>query len=240
VAWYTAHSLENANRHPPIAAALGFGEDEAEGLRNLEVFVSDTPEGEAMRARVETEVAHNAHDYSQLGVEAGFHYAAGALVPDGTPVPGDPADPTDFRATSRPGHHLPHVWLANRTAEGGGRVSSHDLVERVGLTLLTSASAAGRWQEAIDLIGGALPVTVVAIDDSDGAWNGVREIGDDGALLVRPDRKVAWRSAGMPEDPSMVLDDALAIILRGGDLPAEDPAEPFLKRIRAAASVLVQ
>src|SRR5690606_3320152 len=28
VAWYTAHSLENANRHPPIAQALGFSDDE--------------------------------------------------------------------------------------------------------------------------------------------------------------------------------------------------------------------
>lgn len=240
VAWYTAHSLENANRHPPIAAALGFGEDEAEGFRNLEVFVSDTPEGETMRARVAAEVAHNAHDYSQLGVEAGFHYAAGALVPDGTPVPGDPSDPTDFQATTRPGHHLPHVWLGSRAAEDGSALSSHELVARVGLTLLTSASAAARWQEAIDLIGGALPVTVVGVDDADEAWRAAREIGDDGALLVRPDRKVAWRAAEMPGDPSMVLDDALAVILRGGDVPAADPAEPFLKRIRAAASVLVQ
>ncbi|MDQ4215482.1 FAD-dependent monooxygenase [Microbacterium sp. ASV81] len=240
VAWYTAHSLENANRHPPIAAALGFGEDEEEGFRNLGVFVSDTPEGDAMRARVEAEVAHNAHDYSQLGVEAGFHYSAGALVPDGTPVPGDPSDPVAFHATSRPGHHLPHVWLDSRTGEDGSPLSSHDLVVPAGLTLLTSASAAPRWQEALDLVAGVLPVAVVPIADGDAAWTSVREIGADGALLVRPDRKVAWRSAALPGDPSMVLDDALAVIVRGGDAPAEDPAEPFLRRIRAAASVLVQ
>ncbi|WP_309128264.1 FAD-dependent monooxygenase [Microbacterium sp.] len=236
VAWYTAHSLENANRHPPIAAALGFGDDEQEGFRNLEVFVSDTQDGEAMRAQVAAEVAHNAHDYSQLGVEAGYHYDDGALVPDGTPVPGDPSDPVAFHPTSRPGHHLPHVWLSTE----GEHVSSHDLIAPAGLTLLTSASAAPAWREAVQAAGGGMPVVVVAIADDDVAWRDARQTGDDGALLVRPDRKVAWRAASLPADPAAALADALAVIVRGGDRLDHDPAEPYLRRIRAAANVLVQ
>jgi 2,4-dichlorophenol 6-monooxygenase len=236
VAWYTAHSLENANRHPPIAEALGFTDDEAEGFRSLEVFVSDTPDGEAMRERVAAEVAHNQHDYSQLGVEAGYHYWAGALVPDGTSAPGDPSDPVTFHATSRPGHHLPHVWLA-----GSGSLSSHDLIEPVGLTLLTSASAAPRWRDAVAAaVGGTMPITVAAIDDDDAGWAVVRQVDVDGALLVRPDRKVAWRSAGMPDDAPAELSTALEVILHGGEAPADDPAEPYLRRIRAAANVLVR
>ncbi|MFC4137583.1 MULTISPECIES: FAD-dependent monooxygenase [unclassified Microbacterium] len=240
VAWYTAHSLENANRHPPIAAALGFSEDEEAGFRSLETFVSDTPEGAAMRERVAAEVNHNAHDYSQLGVEAGFHYSAGALVPDGTPVPGDPSDPIAFHATSRPGHHLPHVWLDGAKEGDTGRRSSHDLVAREGLTLITSESAAPRWRDAVSLAGGAMPITVAAVADDDVAWREARQIADDGALLVRPDRKVAWRTANLPTDAVCALDDALATILRGGDTPGQDPAEPYLVRIRAAANVLVK
>lgn len=237
VAWYTAHSLENANRHPPIAEALGFTDDENEGYRSLGVFVSDTPEGAAMRERVRAEVAHNAHDYSQLGVEAGYHYSAGALVPDGTPVPGDDADPVTFHDTSRPGHHLPHAWLKTGT---GAPVSSHDLIEPTGLTLLTSAAAAQQWREIVATVGGVMPIVVRAIADDDSAWTAAREVGADGALLVRPDRKVAWRARSIPDDAEAVLSTAMGVVLRGGDAPAEDPAEPYLRRIRAAADLLVR
>lgn len=239
VAWYTAHSLENANRHPPIAEALGFSEDVEEGFRNLAEFVADTPEGDARRAQVKAEVDHNEHDYSQLGVEAGYHYSEGAFVPDGSPVPGDPNDPVAFHPTSRPGHHLPHVWLAEADA-AGQPVSSHDLIARHGLTLLTSASAAERWRTEAERVRTHMPLTIATIADDDAAWAEARQIDADGALLVRPDRKVAWRVTSLPADPAQALTDALDVIVRGGDRLDSDPAEPYLVRIRAAANVLVR
>jgi 2,4-dichlorophenol 6-monooxygenase len=80
----------------------------------------------------------------------------------------------------------------------------------------------------------------VGVPDADTAWRGARQIGDTGAVLVRPDRKVAWRVADMPDAAPAALASALAVILRGGDEPADDPAEPYLQRIRAAADVLVR
>jgi 2,4-dichlorophenol 6-monooxygenase len=56
-------------------------------------------------------VSENAKDYSQLGVEAGYCYEAGALVPDGAPPPVGHDSPIAYLPTTRPGHHLPHVWL---------------------------------------------------------------------------------------------------------------------------------
>lgn len=241
VAWYTAHSLENANRHPPIAINLGFSEDEAAGFENLERFVSDTPEGADMRERVEAAVAHNSYDYGQLGVESGYHYWSGAFVPDGTPLPGDHLDPITFHSTSRPGHHLPHAWLtqtAGATAEAP--IAVHDLIEPYGLTLLTSESASAAWVDAAAAAGAPMVVTVVAIPDAETAWADVREIGEQGALLIRPDRKVAWRSPELPVDPAAELREALAVILGGGETPESDPSEPYMVRIRAAASVLVR
>jgi 2,4-dichlorophenol 6-monooxygenase len=239
VAWYAAHSLENANRHPPIAQALGFGPDEAEGFQALETYVSDTPKGAAMREQVEAAVAHNSYDYSQLGVEAGYHYWAGAFVPDGTPVPGDPADPITFHSTSRPGHHLPHAWI-DRATQGDDRVSTHDLIEPEGLTLLTSATDAPRWESVARRVGGRMPVTVVGVPDDAAEWWKRSETGRDGAVLVRPDRKVCWRSVAFPVDPELELESALTVIRRGGDTPEVDPAEQYLERIRDAARVLVR
>ena len=44
-------------------------------------------------------------------------------------------------------------------------------------------------------------------------WAKVREVDESGALLVRPDKHVAWRSMTMPADPRAALYDALARIL---------------------------
>lgn len=112
-AFFTAHSLENANRHPPIAEALGFSDDVTveEELRELDVFTSDTPEGEARRRLVKAAVDGNAFDFSQLNVEAGYHYMAGAFVPDNSQLPEGYESPIEFEQVSRPGHHIPHAWL---------------------------------------------------------------------------------------------------------------------------------
>jgi len=67
-AYYTAHALENATRHAPIGTALGLRPDQSEeaGWREIEVWTSDTPEGERRRKAVAAAVAANAADYSQL------------------------------------------------------------------------------------------------------------------------------------------------------------------------------
>ena len=236
-AHYTAHSLENAGRHAPIGFALGLGPgvSEEEGWEKIAVFASDTPAGEKRRALVAEAVAENANDYSQLNVEAGYYYAAGALVPDGTPPPAGADSPIDYRPTTRPGHHLPHVWLAR-----GDRVSTHDLVAADRFTLFTSERAADAWRAAADAALGTFPVSVVAVPSADSGWAEVRQVSDDGAVLVRPDRKVCWRAATAPADPAGALRDALAEILSGGAAPASDPAEPFLERIRRAAARLAR
>ncbi len=44
-------------------------------------------------------------------------------------------------------------------------------------------------------------------------WARVREIEEEGALLVRPDKHIGWRSMRLPADPERALHDALAAIL---------------------------
>ena len=46
-------------------------------------------------------------------------------------------------------------------------------------------------------------------------WARVREIGDSGALLVRPDQHVAWRGNTVPDDSFALIDR-----LRGAEAPA--------------------
>ncbi len=237
-AFYTAHSLENANRHPPIAAALGFSDERSvdDELRSLEVFVGDGPASDAMRERVRAAVDANAFDFSQLNVEAGFHYAAGAIVPDNSPLPDGYESPIVFEPVSRPGHHLPHVWL---TGSGADPVSTIDMVERDGFTLFVSESAAKTWEDAVHDVTCALPLHIVAISDDERDWAASRGIGSAGALLVRPDWIVAWRVVDLPPSPSGALQRAVDTVLRGGEASLTDPAEPFVERIRVAAEGIV-
>jgi 2,4-dichlorophenol 6-monooxygenase len=240
-AYFTAHSLENANRHTPIGRALGLQEGmaEADGWKELEVFTSATPEGEARRAAVAAAVKDNEADYSQINVEAGFQYAAGAFIPDGPTVRPEPVSPTDFVPTTLPGAHVPHVWLKH--SAGGtitAPVSTVDVHARDAFTLFVDSSAAAAWQAAG--AAQAWPIKVIVIADEDTDWSDVSSVGRGGAILVRPDSKVAWRVASAPADATSALTDAFAQILSGGFELPEDPTQPFLERIRVSAKTLVR
>ena len=244
-AYNTAHSLENAGRHAPIGAALGLspGMSDEEGWEQIAVFTSDTPAGEKRRALVAEAVAENANDYSQLNVEAGYYYSEGALVPDGTPPPDSASSPIDYSPTTRPGHHLPHVWLRHIPGTDAERpVSTRDLVRQGGLTLLTGPAAADQWREAAARAAdaGLLPVSVLVIPAQDTDWSAVRQVTEGGAVLVRPDRVVCWRADTTPPDPACALLGALETVLGGGSLVEGDSAEPFIERMRQAAARLAR
>ena len=44
-------------------------------------------------------------------------------------------------------------------------------------------------------------------------WVRIREIEEDGVLLVRPDKHIGWRSRTLPRNPEQALRQALTQIL---------------------------
>src|SRR3954454_7437216 len=192
------HSLLNAGRHAPIAAAVGLraGMSDEEGWREVAVWASETAEGARRRALSAAAVAENAEDYSQLNIEAGFAYESGAIVPDGTAPPAHHDSATIFEPSARPGHHIPNVLLTR----AGETVSTVDLVAPAGFTAFVSDGAAETWTRAARRAAAATgyPVTVVAIGpnspvaDPRGEWPSVSGTATGGCVLVRPDRDVAW------------------------------------------------
>ena len=145
---------------------------------------------------------------NEQGMIFGASYTSSAVVPDGSP-PTAVANPiTDYVASARPGGRAPHAWLQ---ARDGTRLSTIDLVGK-GFTLLAGAKAA-TWAEAAK----ALEVTSVTVGNgglqpADEHWREAYGIGDDGAVLVRPDGYVAWRSASGVANPARTLAGAMNAI----------------------------
>jgi 2,4-dichlorophenol 6-monooxygenase len=157
-------------------------------------------------------------EFGELNVELGYRYESPAIVEDGSPLP-DPVDPVRvYEPSTRPGAPLPHAWIDD---EDGGRRPIKDLV-RPGRFLLIAGEEGESWCEAARSIADAegLPLDAVRIGHLDGelydprcTWLRHREIGPEGAILVRPDRFIAWRSLGAADASAEVLAQALGKIL---------------------------
>jgi 2,4-dichlorophenol 6-monooxygenase len=53
-----------------------------------------------------------------------------------------------------------------------------------------------------------------------GDWTLLREVAEDGCVLVRPDAHVAWRAAAMPDNPEAALRQALEAVLDRAPRPS--------------------
>ncbi len=201
----SAQSLQNFYRMGEFVAALGIevGMD-PDAARARVRSLPDDPE---RRARFQAVVEDQREHFNLRGLDLGHLYEEGAVVPDGTPAPA-PANPaSDYLPTTRPGSRLPHAWVER----GGERLSTLDLVDRRDLVLLVGPEADG-WRD-----GGLRAVAIgpgCEVTDPDGAWAALRGTGDDGALLVRPDGHVAWRTPHRHADSRRELEGAVATVLR--------------------------
>lgn len=213
--------VDRANRSVgemvPLFQALGFrpGAAESEFLADVD-FLFGPAGGERREALLAAFDLMNGQ-FNAHGVEMGQRYASSAVVGDGTPFPAFTRDADlYYEPTTHPGAPLPHVWLERDTEQ----VSTLDLCAHDRFTLLLGVGGA-RWAEAARAVSERFGVRVAPVviglgqahNDTLGQWIRRREVADDGCLLVRPDRIVAWRSAGRVADPEQALGTALGRIL---------------------------
>jgi 2,4-dichlorophenol 6-monooxygenase len=86
----------------------------------------------------------------------------------------------------------------------GEQISTLDLANYGDFTLIIGIGGAA-WAGAAKTLTAELGVASIGLrqefDDPLGEWTKVPEISDRACLLVRPDRFIAWRSAGLPDNP---------------------------------------
>ena len=208
-------SLENGMNHLAVAQALGLTRDsEAANLAAFRSALEDGPHRRAVLAAIATQ----SMEFREHVVEYGYAYDSSAVVPDGTRRPESGDDIRLYVPGTRPGAPLPHAWVEDAD---GARGSTLDLV-RPGRFLLIAGEDGAAWCEAARKLAAEreLPLDAVRIGHLAGeyrdprcTWLRQREIGPGGAVLVRPDRFVAWRSHGAAPDPRAALESALAQVL---------------------------
>ena len=198
--------------------ALGISPDQTEEQMRaaIEERKANTPAGQAKRAELREAMELKNYEFNAHGVELGQFYESGAVVPDG-PRPEPARDPVlYYHPTTTPGSRLPHVWVGDARR----KLSTHDLAPYGRFTVLTGI-AGEAWVPAAEAVAKRLDVPLGAVvigpgrdaDDLYYDWADQREVQESGALLVRPDKHIGWRSDGLPDDPEEALASALRAIL---------------------------
>jgi 2,4-dichlorophenol 6-monooxygenase len=185
-------------------------------LSEFSKLMADTPDGESRRAQAHEVMHIQRAEYSAHDLEMGFSYFEGAVVDDGSPPPKRDPMGSIYSPTTRPGSRLPHAWLDH----GGAQLSTHDLVPMGGFLLLTDTEGSS-WVDAAKVIAAETGAEIRAVaigapgepSDPSGAWAGLREIGDGGAVVVRPDVHVAYRAMTPVPDATEALRGAMATVL---------------------------
>ncbi|MGZ5914895.1 MAG: FAD-dependent monooxygenase [Hyphomicrobium sp.] len=138
---------------------------------------------------------------NEQGMIFGATYESSAVVPDGMPRPVVANPVTDYTPSASPGARAPHAWVK----KDGERVSTIDLVGN-GFVLLAGAKG-GTWVDAAR----PLEIEPMTFGDEE-SWREIYGIDEAGAVLVRPDGHVGWRSAGGASDPGRTLGAAMSAI----------------------------
>lgn len=212
-------SLSAAAHHQACLDAIGLGQHTPPQRREatFNSYFEDTPIGASTRARTEVILATHRGGCQAHDMEIGFSYEDGAVIPDGSQQPPRAPLRDIYHPTTRPGHVLPHAWIERC----GRRLSTLDLTGSATSFALFTGPAGTPWREAAEQVSEKFSIPIVAarigngaeFADVDGRWEAVREIADDGAILVRPDNHVAWRSMSGSESPADVLASAVSRIL---------------------------
>jgi hypothetical protein len=162
---------------------------------------------------------------SYFSLIGGYRYRSQAILSeDAPPLPGKGDAETELlqqpeALTGQPGTRVPHLWLERR----GQRISTLDLLD--GRFVLLVGPAGGSWQRAASVAVASLGIDLSAyrvgaegdLIDLEHGWQKKMGVPDEGAVLVRPDGFVAWRTGAPSDDPELMLMQVLATILCRSD-----------------------
>jgi len=154
---------------------------------------------------------------SLFSLIVGYRYRSQAIVSEDTA----PSTPGEVELLERPeltgqhGTRVPHLWVERQ----GQRISTLDLLE--GRFVLLTGAGGTAWGEAATAVAARLGISLSTyriganadLLDLENGWPAKMGVSGDGAMLIRPDGFVAWRSSTRPPSPEPRLVQVLSRIL---------------------------
>jgi hypothetical protein len=216
-----ARANQGLRDHVPWQTVIGMLERDPEARRKILAEFDDPGErGRKRRRDFREAIEKTTTEFHGLGIEMNQRYVSNAVyLEDQPPPPPLPVDPIKTHlVTTFPGHRLPHVWLNSRSP--GKPISSIDLAGKGRFCLLTGPGGQ-EWKSAAQAVSAALDIEIACYsigwkqdyEDVYFDWAKKSEIEEDGCVLVRPDRFVAWRSPSMVEQPAKKLEEVMRYVL---------------------------
>jgi 2-polyprenyl-6-methoxyphenol hydroxylase-like FAD-dependent oxidoreductase len=202
-------SIANLRSHSLVMdKALGISPTDAvqDNITALDAFFDpqDDKSGADKRAAVDRAQRILDTEFHALGAEIGWFYPSLDIDHEGLSSHHEgqldengELNILNYYPSTIPGHHLPHAWLER----DGHKSSTRELLLQDRFLLL--ANAPGIWEafmpglqdlvqlETVDIVGNS---GGRAWKDVDGTWARLCGVGPTGAVLVRPDGVVAWRT----------------------------------------------
>lgn len=159
---------------------------------NLDVIDKETPEGEALRAKIGAMIRDIGNHGKFSGRELDQRLKSDIIVQDSDKSAEPRWNPLQYTPSTWPGARAPHVWLKDGPTP---------IFDQYGLwwTLMTFQKSeqidhgvSETFKKATDMVG--LPLKTVELIDEHHA----RKLWGKDFVLVRPDGHVAWRSDDAP------------------------------------------
>ena len=208
--------------HGAVWDALGmFAGSPEEGARQIGQLSEATEDGTARRRRLHDALEGKRLEGESLGMCMNQTYHSTAIYVGDEDGPSPCVQGNRFKmilVTSYPGNRLPHAWVDKPTRRR--LISTQDLAGRASFCLLTGVGG-DAWKLAAHNVSTATGVPIATYGIGFGLdyhdvyrqWQERREIDEDGCILVRPDRFVAWRSMKMIADCEGKLSQVLRHVL---------------------------
>ncbi|MET4141929.1 FAD-dependent monooxygenase [Pedobacter sp. UYP1] len=196
----------------PIFEALGLTDtQDVEKMKaNMAIIKESSEEGAVRREKLRKAIELKSYEFATQGTELNIRYESSAILTDHAVPPVLLRDKDlYYQPSTFPGNRLPHVWFN----KDGQEVSSLTIAGKGKFVLLTgiggedwlAAAAAAEAEFAVSIrtfiIGPGRDV-----QDLYGDWAEIREVKEEGCILVRPDGYIMWRSIAGLETNSQLTD----------------------------------
>ncbi|WP_419421063.1 FAD-dependent monooxygenase [Legionella sp. D16C41] len=176
-------------------------------LRYNKIFTAlQSGDYKTMTAAIEEQNEH----VNQINLDLGFCYEKGAIIAE--EAFSSPTDLSDYQPSTLPGCRAPHYILEKEKKI----LSTLDLFDKNFVLLCSDKTDA--WHKAALKYSNVLLISYRIgeqgdLQDPAGQWLSVYQINSTGAVLIRPDGHVAWRSREMVINPDKCLKEVFQKLL---------------------------